>query len=71
LQVQLGSSGGRSLHAARVVPNASGRLAQIRLTATADDFSSAENERYAARDIIHEELASLSGADPSASSPAA
>ena len=27
--------------------------------------------RYVARDLIHEELASLSGADPSASSPAA
>ena len=27
--------------------------------------------RYMARDLIHEELASLPGADPSASSPAA
>lgn len=46
LHVQLESSDGRWLHAARVVPNASGRLAQIRLTVTADDFSSAENEAF-------------------------
>ncbi|MFY9776800.1 MAG: hypothetical protein WAK28_19715 [Trebonia sp.] len=38
LHVQLESSDGQSLHAARIVPNRSGRLAQIRLTVTADDF---------------------------------
>lgn len=46
LHVQLESSDGQSLHAARIVPNRSGRLAQIRLTVTADDFSSAENEAF-------------------------
>ncbi len=46
LHVQLESSDGHSLHAARIVPNRSGRLAQIRLTVTADDFSSAENEAF-------------------------
>jgi len=46
LHVQLESSHGQSLHAARIVPNRSGRLAQIRLTVTADDFSSAENEAF-------------------------
>jgi hypothetical protein len=46
LHVQLESSDGQSLHAARIVPNGSGRLAQIRLTVTADDFSSAENEAF-------------------------
>jgi hypothetical protein len=46
LQVQLDSSDGQSLHTARIVPNRSGRLAQIRLTITANDFSSAENEAF-------------------------
>ena len=46
LHVQLESSEGQSLHAARIVANRSGRLAQIRLTVTADDFSSAENEAF-------------------------
>jgi hypothetical protein len=46
LHVQLESSDGQSLHAARIVPNRSGRLAQIRLTVRAGDFSSAENEAF-------------------------
>jgi hypothetical protein len=46
LHVQVESSDGQSFHAARIVPNGSGRLAQIRLTVTADDFSSAENEAF-------------------------
>jgi hypothetical protein len=44
--VQLESSDGQSLHAARILANKSGRLAQIRLTVTANDFSSAENEAF-------------------------
>ena len=46
LHVQLESSDGQALHTARIVPNRSGRLAQIRLMVTADDFSSAENEAF-------------------------
>ena len=44
LQVELQSSDGSSLSAARIIPNAHGRLAQVRLTVTAGDFSLAENE---------------------------
>jgi hypothetical protein len=46
LQVKLESSDGQSLHAAQIVPNLHGRLAQVRLTVTADDFSQAENEAF-------------------------
>jgi len=45
-RVQLESLDGQPLHAARIVPNRSGRLAQIRLTVTAGDFASAENEAF-------------------------
>jgi hypothetical protein len=45
-RLQLESPDGQLLHAARIVPNRSGRLAQIRLTVTADDFASAENEAF-------------------------
>jgi hypothetical protein len=44
LQVELQSSGGSPLAVARIIPNAHGRLAQVRLTVTAGDFSLAENE---------------------------
>jgi hypothetical protein len=46
LQVRLESSDGQSLHTARMVSNRSGRLAQIHLTITANDFSSAEIEAF-------------------------
>jgi hypothetical protein len=46
LHVQLESSEGQSLHTARIVPNKRGRLAQVRLTVTADDFSAAEREAF-------------------------
>jgi len=46
LQVDLQSPGGSSLYPARIIPNSHGRLAQVRLTVTAEDFSLAENEAF-------------------------
>ena len=46
LQVELQSSDGSSLYVARIIPNSHGRLAQVRLTVTAGDFSLAENEAF-------------------------
>lgn len=46
LQVELQSSDGSSLYMARIIPNSHGRLAQVRLTVTAGDFSLAENEAF-------------------------
>jgi hypothetical protein len=45
-QVDLESSEGQSLHAARIIPNSRGRLALVRLTVTADGFSQAEKEAF-------------------------
>jgi hypothetical protein len=45
-QIDLESSDGQSLCTARIVPNSRGRLAQVRLTLTADDFSQAEKEAF-------------------------
>lgn len=61
LRVQLESAEGQSLHAARIVPNRNGRLAQIRLTVTANDFSSAENEAFDTRDADSEQNRLRSG----------
>jgi hypothetical protein len=46
LQVELQSSDGSPLSVARIIPNAQGRLAQVRLTVTAGNFSLAENEAF-------------------------
>jgi hypothetical protein len=46
LQVNLESSSGSTLHVARIIPNSQGRLAQVRLSVTADSFAAAENEAY-------------------------
>jgi hypothetical protein len=46
LQVELQSADGSSLSVARIIPNSHGRLAQVRLTVTAGDFSLAENEAF-------------------------
>jgi hypothetical protein len=46
LQLELQSSDGSSLSVARIIPNSRGRLAQVRLTVTAGDFSLAENEAF-------------------------
>jgi hypothetical protein len=46
VQIELQSSDGSSLSAARIIPNAHGRLAQVRLTVAAGDFSLAENEAF-------------------------
>lgn len=46
LQQTLESSDGQSRHAARIVPNSRGRLAQVRLTVTADSFSHADKEAF-------------------------
>jgi hypothetical protein len=46
LQVELQSFDGSSSNVARILPNSQHRLARIHLTATADDFSTAENNAY-------------------------
>lgn len=46
LQVELQSPDGSLLSVARIIPNSHGRLAQVRLTVTAGDFSLAENEAF-------------------------
>jgi hypothetical protein len=46
LQVEPQSPDGSSLSVARIIPNSHGRLAQVRLTVTAGDFSLAENEAF-------------------------
>jgi hypothetical protein len=46
LQVELQPLDGSSPTVARIIPNSHGRLAQVRLTVTAGDFSLAENEAF-------------------------
>jgi hypothetical protein len=46
LQLDIQSPDGSSLHTARIIPNSHGRLAQVRLTVTADDFYVAEREAF-------------------------
>jgi hypothetical protein len=46
LEVELQAADGSSLSVARIVPNAHGRLAQVRLAVTAGNFSLAENEAF-------------------------
>jgi hypothetical protein len=46
LQMDIQSPDGRSPYTARVIPHSHGRLAQVRLTVTADDFYIAEKQAF-------------------------